>query len=305
MKACFKSLAVPVFGLQGDMAAVDFAAQLARAMKAEIGVQFLGRSFSLLTEPEKQGYWSRYKAGGFKAAFDLLDSLFEARMKERAAEVERTCAERMTLHKISRAAEAAGGTASLPHYRWKQNLDVRTDVGEMILNEALRSDCTIITVASMIETGRHELAVTVPAGTGRPLVVLPAGPSPSGTPARNIVIAWKSTVHTIRAIDQAMPLLQAAATVTLLEIEEGKRQSQVTASQVARLLSLHGVDAKVQSMAAGSSRPQEVFNQELSRQGCDFLVMGAYSRPRTREIIFGGFTEYVLDNMKVPTLLAH
>lgn len=53
MKASFKSLSVPVFGLPGDMAAVDYAAQLALAMKSEIGLHFLGRSVSLLSEPEE------------------------------------------------------------------------------------------------------------------------------------------------------------------------------------------------------------------------------------------------------------
>lgn len=305
MKSQFKSLSVPVFGHAGDMAAVELAARLAVSMKAEISLHYVGRSLSLLTEKEEQGYWSRYKSGGFKAAFDLLDGLFETRMKERAAEAEHACSERMKLHKIKKLQEPSGKGASLPHFTWDQDLDPKADVSQIIVSKALLSDCTIISNAAMAEAGQHELAIMVPAEAGRPLIIHPGTGASADEPARHVMIAWKNTVHTIRAIDQAMPILQGAEQVSILEIDEGGKQGQVAAEQVAHLLSLHGIKAHVVTAEAGSLRPQEILDRELAKQGCDFLVMGAYSRPRTREIIFGGFTEHVLDNMKVPTLFAH
>lgn len=304
MKSQFKSISVPVFGSGGDMAAVDFAARLAVSMKAEIGLHYVGRSLSLLTEKEEQGYWSRYKSGGFKAAFDLLDGLFEKRLKEHAAECEHSCAERMQLHKI-RKIQGSAGKGSSPHFSWDEDLDPKADVGQIIVNKAVLSDCTIISNKAMAEAGQHELAITVPAEAGRALIIHPGTGAAANDPARHIMIAWKNTVHTIRAIDQAMPLLQAAEKVSIIEIDEGGRHAQVKAEQVAHLLSLHGVKAHVISVEAGSARPQDILDRQLAEQGCDFLVMGAYSRPRTREIIFGGFTEHVLDTMKVPTLFAH
>ena len=37
----------------------------------------------------------------------------------------------------------------------------------------------------------------------------------------------------------------------------------------------------------------------------DLLVMGAYSRPRLRQLIFGGVTEHTLFNADMPALMLH
>jgi len=42
-----------------------------------------------------------------------------------------------------------------------------------------------------------------------------------------------------------------------------------------------------------------------AEQGADLLVMGAYGRPRLRELVMGGTTRRVLEQMTVPVLLAH
>ena len=39
--------------------------------------------------------------------------------------------------------------------------------------------------------------------------------------------------------------------------------------------------------------------------GADLLLMGAYSRPRLRERIFGGVTEYMLHKTSLTVLLYH
>ena len=37
----------------------------------------------------------------------------------------------------------------------------------------------------------------------------------------------------------------------------------------------------------------------------DLLLMGAYSRTRLREIVFGGMTEYMLWKAKIPLIIQH
>jgi nucleotide-binding universal stress UspA family protein len=39
--------------------------------------------------------------------------------------------------------------------------------------------------------------------------------------------------------------------------------------------------------------------------GCDLLIKGAYTQSRLRQMIFGGATQYVLDNAMIPVLLAN
>ena len=37
----------------------------------------------------------------------------------------------------------------------------------------------------------------------------------------------------------------------------------------------------------------------------DLLLMGAYSRARFRELVFGGMTEYMLTAAKLPVIMQH
>jgi nucleotide-binding universal stress UspA family protein len=39
--------------------------------------------------------------------------------------------------------------------------------------------------------------------------------------------------------------------------------------------------------------------------GCDLLIKGAYTQSRLRQMIFGGATQYILDNAMIPVLLAN
>ena len=39
--------------------------------------------------------------------------------------------------------------------------------------------------------------------------------------------------------------------------------------------------------------------------GVDLIVMGAYGRSRFRELVLGGVTRHLLNNMTVPVLMSH
>ncbi len=55
--------------------------------------------------------------------------------------------------------------------------------------------------------------------------------------------------------------------------------------------------------------PGEHVSQELEAafkaRKADLLIMGAYSRGRTRELILGGLTEHMLFHSRMPVLLLH
>ena len=143
--------------------------------------------------------------------------------------------------------------------------------------------------------------------SGRPLIIVPVERAISEHAPRRIIVAWKQTVHTVRAISEAMPLLQAAHRVLVLEIEEAgqPKTERVSAADISRWLSRHGITTESLCRDNFSGKAENVLDEEIARFEADALVMGAYSRSRMREMIFGGFTQHVLDNMRVPTLLAH
>jgi nucleotide-binding universal stress UspA family protein len=48
----------------------------------------------------------------------------------------------------------------------------------------------------------------------------------------------------------------------------------------------------------------ELLNQ-LTDDGSDMLVMGAWGHTRLRELVFGGVTRHILRHMTVPVLMSH
>ena len=45
--------------------------------------------------------------------------------------------------------------------------------------------------------------------------------------------------------------------------------------------------------------------ETFERTGSDLLVMGAYSRQRLRELVFGGVTESMLFGSELPVFMLH
>ena len=68
-------------------------------------------------------------------------------------------------------------------------------------------------------------------------------------------------------------------------------------------LSHHGVTAeRVNSRSPDSS---EEITRIYNDIGANLLIMGAYSRPRLAELVFGGATEHMLREADIPVLMMH
>jgi nucleotide-binding universal stress UspA family protein len=48
-----------------------------------------------------------------------------------------------------------------------------------------------------------------------------------------------------------------------------------------------------------------MFPSEIEAFNADMLVMGAYSRPRLQEIVFGGMTAAMVREARIPLLITH
>jgi nucleotide-binding universal stress UspA family protein len=49
----------------------------------------------------------------------------------------------------------------------------------------------------------------------------------------------------------------------------------------------------------------ELLLSHVADIGADLIVMGGYSRPRIRQMIWGGVSKLVLGSMTVPVLMSH
>jgi nucleotide-binding universal stress UspA family protein len=142
--------------------------------------------------------------------------------------------------------------------------------------------------------------------SGRPVLVVPyVGRYPAV--ARSVVIAWKTGRESARAVFDALPLLQGADNVHILQIKERGEEEKVFAPDmsIAAALARHGIKPSVRtSMAADLSVGDEILSR-LADLNADLLVMGAYGHSRIRELVFGGVTRHIARHMTVPTLLSH
>ncbi|VWX55763.1 Nucleotide-binding universal stress protein, UspA family [Burkholderiales bacterium 8X] len=137
---------------------------------------------------------------------------------------------------------------------------------------------------------------------GRPALVLPYIGAPAGI-GRAVMIAWKETRESARAVAAALPWLRRAGRVDA--VSHGPEAVGALA-RLAFYLQAHGVAASFH--VGDSSESFQVGGQMLSTASdleADLLVMGCYGHSRAREWILGGATRTILESMTLPVLMSH
>jgi len=136
--------------------------------------------------------------------------------------------------------------------------------------------------------------------SSRPVLVLPqSGDSSIG---KRISIAWNQSTQAAQAVAAAMPLLQLAEQVNIItcgsESEVGPKSTQLVT-----YLRFWGVKAgRIRTRGSDDAKAILKAHKEA---GSDLLVMGAYSRSRLSQRIFGGVTEFMLYKANIPVLMLH
>lgn len=142
---------------------------------------------------------------------------------------------------------------------------------------------------------------------GRPLLVVPD--RVNWLDLRSVLVAWKDTPESRRAVADALPVLRKAREVTIVEIpERDDDPSAVMAgvTDVAAWLARHGVTATAR--AAKPVRNETAVAQLdkiASDVGAGLIVAGAYGHSRFRELILGGVTQYLVTQTARCVLLSH
>jgi nucleotide-binding universal stress UspA family protein len=116
-----------------------------------------------------------------------------------------------------------------------------------------------------------------------------------------VLVAWKDASASARALADARPLLENADEVIVLGVaEEGAKSSE---DEAVAYLARHGVKAKAVAVKADDAG--EAILAQASKLGADLVVMGAYARHRFTEMVLGGATRTVLQNMGTSVLMSH
>lgn len=137
-------------------------------------------------------------------------------------------------------------------------------------------------------------------GTGRPVIVLPQAESLSL--GRRILIAWNQSAQAARAVAAAIPLLKLAESVHIVSAGDESPEGPNSAA-VVDYLKYWGIRA-TKNRTSGRDPAADIFD-EYRKEDADLIVMGAYSRSRMRQTIFGGVTQDLLFRASPPVFALH
>jgi len=184
------------------------------------------------------------------------------------------------------------------------------DITNHVIDRARRSDITIVSQPgkegglSVADRGFVERIVL---SSGRPTIVVPRTGKASLS-ADLIIVGWSGTREAARAAFDSLPLLKRASKVQVLSVDPEKTSSYergVPDTDLATVLSRHGIDAVFEPISAGGREAGDVLLDKVADSGAELLVMGAYGHSRISEMILGGATRTVLAGMSCPVLFSH
>ncbi|KPC54245.1 universal stress protein [Amantichitinum ursilacus] len=193
----------------------------------------------------------------------------------------------------------------VPRRRWHCALEVRS-MADFLIHHASTTDLLVVQAnapAWMDDGSQVDLGAVV-MQAGRPVLVLPL--ALEAVSLEHVLVGWKDTRETRRALVDALPLLRLAEHVTLCEVtsEQGVPAARSRLIDVAAWLRPHGVQAKYRLVAADDHALQ-AFEQLADEIGATLIVGGAYAHHRVREWILGGFTQDLLLRGQYCALVSH
>lgn len=152
-----------------------------------------------------------------------------------------------------------------------------------------------------------ELVNAVVMDSGRPVLVVPFI-GPAKTLGERVMIAWKDSRESARAVADALPFLKDAKSVLAVAVTpraEETVQEYGSDRAVEGFLRRHGVEGVVKRMVAQDIEAGEFLLSRAADFSADLIVMGGYSRPRLSRLVWGGVSQLMLESMTVPVLMSH
>jgi nucleotide-binding universal stress UspA family protein len=155
-----------------------------------------------------------------------------------------------------------------------------------------------------IESSRHLSLGELVMRVGRPVLVVP--PDIAALDLASVMVAWKDTRETRRAITDALPLLKRAGRVVVAEVADAQEleASRARLADVVAWLALHGVRAERHASASAGDDGARL--EAIAREyEAGVMVAGAYGHSRVREWVLGGVTRGLLRGGGRCSLLSH
>jgi nucleotide-binding universal stress UspA family protein len=179
---------------------------------------------------------------------------------------------------------------------WRSKVVTYGSIADYVVEQMRAADLLIAAAAeggSRFDRTRHVNVADLVLRAGRPVLVV--GAAVDKLDLRSVIVGWKDTREARRAVEDALPLLMLADSVTVVEVTaaEDLVDARARTEDVADWLARHGVAASARAVAAANEDATELWNvaKELD---AGLMVGGAYGHTRLREWVLGGVTRDLL-----------
>ncbi len=144
-----------------------------------------------------------------------------------------------------------------------------------------------------------------------PTLLIPQASISSGN-FKRILVAWKNTRESARALHDSLPLLHQAEEVKVITFSDNKQEKESLNSY----LSTHNIKAKIDQKIIDSNvieygQPMEIDKVigdkiiELSMQEeFELIVMGCFGHSRLGDAVLSGVTNQISRNTQIPVLMS-
>jgi nucleotide-binding universal stress UspA family protein len=156
-------------------------------------------------------------------------------------------------------------------------------------------------VTELLLPNLEHAAAKLIAGSRKPILAVPAH-----CPRLDLsgaMVAWDGSTCAGNALRAAVPLLQHADRVTIVEIADGTVPTP--AEDAATYLSRHSVHPRIERIADESGKTGDALLAQAGKGSFSFAVMGGFGHSRAREALFGGATRMMLEHSPIPLFIAH
>ena len=286
----FKTILVHMRGTKADEAVLTATLQVARLSNAHLDCVHIRPNLGGLIS--RMAFDMDEDSDRMSESLALLRKLAEKTSRKAAGTFAAFCrAENIADVDVPAAADRVSATLK----------DTVDDELHYLQTQARNHDLVAIRAADKVGGLSKDVAGRLILTAGSPVLLAPAAPA---QPIRTVVVAWKNSPEAARAIGAAIPIVASAEKVILLSASEDDEESADFDSIVTRLR-WHGVQAEPHYIRARGRDVGDAVLESARAVEADLMIMGAYGHSRVNELVFGGFTEQILEDASLPVLLFH
>lgn len=186
---------------------------------------------------------------------------------------------------------------------------VGTPLSKVITGHSYYADTILVGQPAQLNSRRNNLDFheSLILGTGRPVIVFPANGEIFRFGER-IMVAWRGGRESVRAVNDALPLLQTASDVSIIAVVTSHTEQITEEQAMSRLqqhLERHRITVRIETVFRKKGTVAEMLLEQAVKGGIDLIVLGGFAYKSNRAPVLSPLTQELLIKAPVPLLISH